>query len=175
MKQIPLVDLGSQYEQLKTEIDARIQAVLDHGRFVMGPEVAELEERLGKFVGGAQAIGCSSGTDALLMALMAHEVGPGDAVFLPAFTFPSTAEVVLLLRAEPIFVDVHRHSFTLDPEDLAEKVKTVEREGRLRPRAVIPVDLFGLPADHRRIGLPRPVTGPPSTDRNRPRPVQHSR
>lgn len=153
MAQIPFVDLRLQYQRLKSEIDARIKAVLDHGRFVMGPEVEELEGRLGEFVGGAHTIGCSSGTDALLMGLMACEIGPGDAVFLPAFTFPATAEVVLLLRAEPVLVDVDRGSFNLDPDDLEQRLEAVEREGRLRPRAVIPVDLFGLPADHQRIAL----------------------
>lgn len=153
MAQIPFVDLRLQYQRLKSEIDGRIRAVLDHGRFVMGPEVEELEGRLGEFVGGAHTIGCSSGTDALLMGLMACEIGPGDAVFLPAFTFPATAEVVLLLRAEPVLVDVDRGSFNLDPDDLEQRLEAVEREGRLRPRAVIPVDLFGLPADHQRIAL----------------------
>ena len=151
MKEIPFVDLGAQYQRLKTEIDARIAAVLDHGRYIMGPEVLELEERLGKFVGGPEAIGCSSGTDALLMALMALDVGPGDAVFLPSFTFPAAAEVVLRLRAEPVFVDVESRSFNIDPDDLAQKIETAKRSGILRPRAVIPADLFGLPADHRRI------------------------
>ena len=153
MAQIPFVDLRLQYQRLKSEIDGRIRAVLDHGRFVMGPEVEELEGRLGEFVGGAHTIGCSSGTDALLMGLMACEIGPGDAVFLPAFTFPATAEVVLLLRAEPVLVDVDRGSFNLDPDDLEQRLEAVERAGRLRPRAVIPVDLFGLPADHQRIAL----------------------
>ena len=150
MSRIPFVDLGSQYRRLKSAIDARIETVLDHGRYVMGPEVDEFERRLGDFV-GAQTIGCSSGTDALLLGLMTHEVGPGDAVFLPAFTFPATAEVVLLLRAEPVFVEVDRRTFNIDPDDLEQRVERVEREGRLRARAVIPVDLFGLPADHLRI------------------------
>ena len=152
MSQIPFVDLKAQYQRLKPAIDARIASVLDHGQYVMGPEVAEFEARLSEFVGGAQVIGCSSGTDALLMGLLAYGVGPGDAVFLPSLTFPATAEVVVLLRAEPVFVDVDRHSFNLDPLDLERRIESVAREGQVRPRAIIPVDLFGLPADHARIG-----------------------
>jgi dTDP-4-amino-4,6-dideoxygalactose transaminase len=151
MSEIPFVDLKAQYQRLKPEIDARIHAVLEHGRFIMGPEVAELEEQLSAFVAGAHTISVSSGTDALLMALMADGVGPGDAVFLPAFTFTATAEVVVLLQAEPVFVDVERDTFNIDPDDLERRVEEVARTGRLRTRAVIPVDLFGLPANHERI------------------------
>jgi len=138
-----------QYARLKPAIDARIQAVLDHGRFIMGPEVAELEAALAAFAGCRHAVATSSGTDALLIALMAHGIGPGDAVFVPAFTFTASAEVILLLGAVPVFVDVDGESFNIDPADLARRLREVKAAGALRPRAVMAVDLFGLPADYR--------------------------
>lgn len=143
---IPFVDLQAQQARLKPALDARIAAVLDHGRYIMGPEVAELEAALAARAGVAHAIGCASGTDALLIALMAAEVGPGDAVFLPAFTFTASAEVVLTAGAVPVFVDVDAASFNIDPSDLERQIESVA--GRLRPRAVIAVDLFGAPADY---------------------------
>ncbi|MDP6977086.1 MAG: DegT/DnrJ/EryC1/StrS aminotransferase family protein [Myxococcota bacterium] len=148
MSNIPFVDLATQYERLKQDIDAGIQRVLEHGRFIMGPEVSELEAALCEFAGCRHAITCASGTDALSMALMAEGIGPGDAVFLPAFTFTASAEVVLLAGAEPVFVDVEPRSFNLDPGHLREQIEATTREGRLRPHAIIAVDLFGLPADH---------------------------
>lgn len=144
--------LKAQYARLKPEIDTRIQVVLDHGRFIMGPEVAELETELARFAGCAAAAGVSSGTDAMLIALMAEGIAAGDAVFLPAFTFPATAEVVVAVGAEPVFVDVDPHTFNIDPDDLKRRIAEVTAEGRLRPRAVIAVDLFGLPADYRTLG-----------------------
>jgi dTDP-4-amino-4,6-dideoxygalactose transaminase len=152
VSQIPFVDLKAQYRRLKPEIDARIRAVLEHGQYILGPEVDELERQLAAFAGTPDAVAVSSGTDALLMALMALGVGEGDAVFLPSFTFPATAEVVVLLGATPVFADVNPDTFNLDPEELREQVEAVTREGRLRPRAIIPVDLFGLPADYPAIG-----------------------
>ena len=146
--EIPFVDLGAQYARLKEDIDARIHAVLDHGRFILGPEVAELEAALARFSGAKHAIGVSSGTDALLVALLAEGVGPGDAVFLPAFTFTATPEVVLLAGATPVFVDVEPETFNIDAADLEAKVQAVEAGGGLRPKAIIAVDLFGLPADY---------------------------
>jgi len=145
---IPFVDLKAQYSRLKGQISARIEGVLNHGRFIMGPEIGELEERLATFVDAKHAIAVSSGTDALIVALMAEEIGAGDAVFVPAFTFTATAEVVLLLGATPVFVDVDPHTFDIDPADLATRIASVAAEGRLRPRAVIAVDLFGQPADY---------------------------
>lgn len=145
---IEFAGLKAQYRHLKPEIDARIAAVLDHGRFILGPEVAELEAALAAFAGAAHAVAVSSGTDALVMALMAEGVGPGDAVFVPAFTFTATAEVALLLGATPVFVDVDARTFNIDPQDLERRLASVVAEGRLRPRAVIAVDLFGLPADY---------------------------
>ena len=145
---LPFVDLKAQYARLKPEIDARVHAVLDHGRFILGPEVAELEAELARFAGSRHAIGVASGTDALLLALMAEEIGPGDAVFLPAFTFTATAEVTCALGAEPVFVDVDPRTFNLDPPDLACKLAGVTAAGRLKPRLVMAVDLFGQPADY---------------------------
>ncbi len=149
---IPFVDLGAQYQRLKPGIEARIAKVLDHGRFILGPEVAELEAALAGRAGCAHAVGVSSGTDALLMALMAEGIGPGDAVFVPAFTFPATAEVVAALGAAPVFTEVEAASCNIDPADLAARVEAVRAEGRLRPRAIIAVDLYGLPADYARLG-----------------------
>ena len=143
---IAFVDLKAQYRTHKDAIDSGINRVLEHGQFIMGPEVAELEAGLAERMGVKHAIGCASGTDALLIALMAAEVGPGDAVFLPAFTFTATAEVVLTAGAVPVFVDVDPVSFNIDAADLDRRVNSVA--GRLRPRIVIAVDLFGAPADY---------------------------
>lgn len=148
---IPFVDLKAQYERLKPVVDARMANVLDHGRFIMGPEVAELEKALAVRSGVQHGIGCGSGTDALLIALMAVGAGPGDAVFLPAFTFTATAEVVLTAGAEPVFVDVDPDSFNIDVEDLERRIAAVS--GRLHPRAVIAVDLYGAPANYDAIHL----------------------
>lgn len=145
---IDFAGLKAQYARLKPEIARRIEAVLDHGQFILGPEVAELESALAKRSGVKHAIGVSSGTDALIMALMAEGIGPGDAVFVPSFTFTASAEVVLLLGAEPVFVDVDGRTFNIDTADLDRRVTEISREGRLRPRAVIAVDLFGQPADY---------------------------
>jgi UDP-2-acetamido-2-deoxy-ribo-hexuluronate aminotransferase len=145
---LPFVDLKSQYARIKADVDRRIHAVLDHGGYVLGPEVGELEARLAAFAGCADAVAVSSGTDALMMALMAEGIGPGDAVFLPAFTFTATAEVVLLLGATPVFVDVDERSFNIDVNHLESVVAKIARSGALKPRAIIPVDLFGLPADY---------------------------
>ncbi len=145
---LDFVDLKTQYARLREPIRARIDAVLEHGKFILGPEVAELESRLAAFAGAKHAIGVSSGSDALMMALMAADIGPGDAVFLPAFTFTATAEVVLLVGARPVFVDIDRASFNIAPESLAAAVETVAAAGEFRPRAAIAVDLYGLPADY---------------------------
>ncbi len=148
MSNIPFVDLATQYQHLKQDIDAGIQRVLDHGRFIMGPEIVELEAALCEFAGCRHAISCASGTNALSMALMAEGIGAGDAVFLPAFTFTASAEVVLVAGAEPVFVEVDARTFNLDPAHLRKQIEATAREGRLKPRAIIAVDLFGLPADH---------------------------
>jgi UDP-2-acetamido-2-deoxy-ribo-hexuluronate aminotransferase len=148
---IEFVDLAAQYRRLKPSIDKRIADVLAHTKFVLGPEVEEFEQKIGEFSGARHAVGVSSGTDALLMALLVQDIGPGDAVFLPSFTFTATAEVVVLAGATPVFVDVDPRSFNLDAESLEAKVSEVVASGSLRARSVIAVDLFGLPADYEAI------------------------
>ncbi|MCP5151342.1 MAG: DegT/DnrJ/EryC1/StrS family aminotransferase [Ectothiorhodospiraceae bacterium] len=142
------IDLKAQYAALEKDIRAAIDGVLAHGQFIMGPEVRELEAAMAEYVGVKHAIGCSSGTDALLLPLMAWGVGPGDAVFTTPFTFIATAEVVSLLGATPVFVDVDPRTFNIDPKALETAIDEVVAAGELRPRCVIPVDLFGLPADY---------------------------
>jgi dTDP-4-amino-4,6-dideoxygalactose transaminase len=121
--------------------------VLDHGKYVMGPEVTELERQLSEYTGAAHTLSCSSGTDALLMVLMAKGIGPGDAVLCPAFTFTATPEVIALLGATPVFVDVEPDSFNLDVSKLSEGLQTAKEAG-LTPKVVVAVDLFGQPADY---------------------------
>lgn len=145
---LPFVDLKAQYARLKPRMDARMRAVLDHGQFILGPEVVELEAELVRFSGAAHAITVSSGTVALTISLMAEGIGPGDAVFVPAFTFAATAGPVLAVGATPVFCDVGPDTFNMGPADLERAVADVLAGGSLRPRAVIPVDLFGLPADY---------------------------
>jgi len=145
---LPFVDLKAQYARLRPSIDARIRKVLEHGQYVLGPEVDELEAALAAFAGARDAIAVASGTEALRMPLMAEGIGAGDAVFLPGFTFPATAEVVVSLGAAPVFVDVEEATYNIDPAALEAAITRIKREGKLRPRAVMPVDLFGLPADY---------------------------
>jgi dTDP-4-amino-4,6-dideoxygalactose transaminase len=144
---IQLFDMKAQQALIRAELDRRIAAVLDSGAFINGPEVRELEQKLAAFAGCAHAVGVSSGTDALQIAMMAEGIGRGDAVFLPAFTYTATAEVPLVLGATPVFVDVDPVTFNLDIADLERRIALVKRQGRLKPRAVIGVDLFGLAAD----------------------------
>jgi UDP-2-acetamido-2-deoxy-ribo-hexuluronate aminotransferase len=151
MSNIQFVDLKAQYAKLKTEIDRQIENVLNHGAFIQGPEVREFERALAKFAGVGFAVGVASGTDALQIALMAEDIGPGDAVFLPAFTFTATAEIILSTGATPVFCDVDGRDFNLDWNHLEEQIKTVRTLGDLKPRAIIAVDLFGLPADYSRL------------------------
>ena len=147
---IAFIDLKAQQRRLGDRIPRAIQRVLDHGQFIMGPEVRELEEKLSEFSGAGHVITCASGTDALLMALMAHGTGPGDAVLVPSFTFVASAEAVALLGATPVFVDVEADSFLLDVTRLDAVLATAIRSG-LNPRGIIPVDLFGQPADYMEI------------------------
>jgi dTDP-4-amino-4,6-dideoxygalactose transaminase len=147
-RSIAFIDLKAQYRRLKPVIDANIRSVLEHGQYINGPEIGRLEEALAKLTGAPYAVGVSSGTDALIMPLLARGVGPGDAVLIPAFTYNATANAVLLVGATPVFVDVKADTFTIDIGQLAHAIARVEREGKLKPRAVIPVDLFGLPADY---------------------------
>jgi UDP-2-acetamido-2-deoxy-ribo-hexuluronate aminotransferase len=153
-KRLNFIDLKSQQEKIRPALNARIEKVLAHGQYVMGPEVAELEARLATYVGVKHAISCSSGTDALLIALLAYQVGPGDAIFTSPFTFIATAEVIQLLGATPIFVDIDPRTFNIDPEALAATVRSWGKDPRtasLRPRGLIPVDLFGQPAAYDRL------------------------
>ncbi len=143
---ISFLDLAAQQRRLGNAIEARIRGVLAHCRFVLGPEVDELEARLAAFAGASHCVGVSSGTDALLIAMMAEGVGAGDAVFLPAFTYTATAEVPLLLGATPVFIDIDPDTFQIDPDHLADRVREIRNAGVLRPRAAIGVDLFGQPA-----------------------------
>jgi dTDP-4-amino-4,6-dideoxygalactose transaminase len=144
---VRFLDLAAQQARIGPAIRARMDAVMAHCQFILGPEVAELEAALAAFCGAAHCVGVSSGTDALQIAMMAEGIGPGDAVFLPAFTYTATAEVPLLLGATPVFVDVDPATFQIDPEHLRARIAEVGRLGRLRPRALIGVDLFGQPAD----------------------------
>ena len=145
------IDLKKQYEVLKEEIDNNIQECLDEGNYIMGNHVKKLEEELAEYVGRKHCISCANGTDALSLVLMAWGVKEGDAVFVPSFTFYSTSEVVSLLNAEPIFVDVDERTFNIDPDKLEKAILQVKEEGKLNPKAIIPVDLFGQCADYDRI------------------------
>jgi dTDP-4-amino-4,6-dideoxygalactose transaminase len=143
------LDLKKQQKRIRKPLEKRINKILDHGAYIMGPEVFELEEKLADYCGVKHAISCSSGTDALLIPLMAWGVGPGDAVFTTPFTYVATAEVISILGATPVFVDVYESTFNIDCDKLEIAIKDVLRAGELTPRAIIPVDLFGLPARYR--------------------------
>jgi dTDP-4-amino-4,6-dideoxygalactose transaminase len=144
---IPFLDLKAQQTRIASELRRRLDGVLAHCQFILGPEVAELEAELARFCGAKHCVAVSSGTDAIQIAFMAEGIGHGDAVFLPAFTYTATAEVPLVLGATPVFVDVDPRTFQIDPRYLEQRIAEVRRAGRLRPRAVIGVDLFGQPAD----------------------------
>lgn len=140
-------DLNKQYEVLKKEMDQAIGEVLQSGQFIMGEPVRRLEEDLAAYVGVRHCVSCANGTDALSLAMAAWGVGQGDAVFVPDFTFFASGEIVSACEATPVFVDVCEDTFTMDPGHLAERIEQVRREGRLHPRAVVAVDLFGQPAN----------------------------
>lgn len=144
-------DLKKQYQQLKPQMDAAIQQVLHDANFISGKQVAQLEEKLAEYVGVKHCITCGNGTDALSLVMMAWDIGEGDAVFVPDFTFFASAEVVSFEGATPVFVDVDERTFNLDPNRLEEAIAVVKQQGKLRPRAVVAVDLFGQPADYERI------------------------
>ena len=145
------IDLQRQYRELEKEINDGIKNVLEHGKYIMGPEVQQLEKELCDYTGSKYCLTCANGTDALQMALMVLGIGPGDAVFVPSFTFMSTAEVVNLVGATPVFADIDLDSFNLDPESFEKAVKETLSKGILKPKAVIPVDLFGQCADYEKI------------------------
>jgi len=142
------IDLNAQRERIRDRLKAAIDRVVDDGRYILGPEVTELEEKLAAYVGTRHVVACANGTDALLLPLHASGIGIGDAVFVPSFTFAATAEVVALTKAEPIFVDVDPKTYNIDLASLEAAIDMVKAEGRLQPKAIIPVDLFGLAADY---------------------------
>ncbi len=142
------IDLGAQYRNLKDKIDKRINAVLSHGKYIMGPEVFEFEQKLADYIGVKHAISCANGTDALQLCMMCLDVKPGDAVFCPTFTFFATAEVIAMAGATPIFVESDNSTFNICPIDLEKRIKGVLEEGVLNLKSIISVDLFGLPANY---------------------------
>jgi dTDP-4-amino-4,6-dideoxygalactose transaminase len=148
---ITFIDLAAQQARIRPQLDAAIARVLAHGAYVMGPEVRDLEQRLAAFCGAKLALSCANGTDALALPLMAWEIGAGDAVFCPSFTFAATPEVIPWTGATPVFVDIHTDTYNLDPESLEAAIEGVKAQGRLRPAAVIAVDLFGQTADYPRL------------------------
>lgn len=155
------IDLHAQQQRIREKIETNIKTVLSHGQYIMGPEIKVLEGKLSAYVGAKHAIGCASGTDALLMALMTLKAGPGDAIFTSPFTFIATVEVISLLGATPIFVDINERTFNIDPTQLDRAVQALLKKdpgiyplprslnlSSLKPKGVIPVDLFGLAADY---------------------------
>lgn len=145
------IDLKAQQARLKDDIDAGIAAVLESGKYILGPQVQEFEAKLADFGEAKHAVGCANGTDAILLPLLAWNVGPGDAVFCPSFTYCATAEVIALAGATPIFIDIDRETYNMDVESLKQAIADVKANGELRPCAVIAVDLFGQSADYNAI------------------------
>jgi dTDP-4-amino-4,6-dideoxygalactose transaminase len=148
---IPFIDLQAQRRRLGEPLAKAIQAAVEGGQWILGPQVRELEEKLAAFAGVKHAVSCANGTDALMIVLRAWNIGPGDAVFVPAFTFAASAEVVALVGASPVFVDVLEDTYNMDPASLEAAIALVKKVGKLTPRAVMPVDLFGQAADYRAI------------------------
>lgn len=147
--QIDFIDLKSQQARIKSEIDKRIADVLAHGRYVLGPEVKELEDRLSAFANVKHTLACASGTDAIVLVLMAWGIGPGDAVICPSFTYCATAEAVALVGATPVLVDINRDNYNLDPQSVKQAIKDIAARSDLTLRAIMAVDLFGQSADYK--------------------------
>jgi len=147
---LDFIDLKTQHQRIAADVERRMASVLAHQGFIQGPEVRELEEALARLTGAGAVISCANGTDALQIALMALGVGPGCAVFVPSFTYTATAEVILLLGAEPVFVDVESRTYNIDLDSAEQAVQATLQEGRLRPTALLTVDLFGQPVDYER-------------------------
>ena len=145
---LPFIDLQAQRKRIESEINSAILSVVESGRYVLGPEVAELEKQLAAWCGAKHSVSCANGTDAIALPLMAWEVGPGDAVFCPSFTFVATAQVVPWTGASPVFVDILPDTYNMDPASLEAAIARVKAEGKLTPKVVIAVDLFGQPADY---------------------------
>ncbi|MGB8365032.1 MAG: DegT/DnrJ/EryC1/StrS family aminotransferase [Rhizomicrobium sp.] len=151
MTSIPFIDLQAQRRRLGASLTRAIEAAVEGGQWIMGPQVRELEEKLAEFAGRKHALACANGTDALMLVLRAWNVGPGDAVFVPAFTFAASAEVVALVGATPVFVDVFEDTYNMNPASLEAAIAMVRHAGKLIPRVVMPVDLFGQAADYTRL------------------------
>jgi UDP-2-acetamido-2-deoxy-ribo-hexuluronate aminotransferase len=145
------IDLATQQKRIRPQIEAGLKKILDHGQYILGPEIGELEERLAAFTGAPYAVSVASGTDALLMPLMVEKIGPGDAVFTSTFTFIATAEVIELLGATTVFVDIDPETFNIDPVKLEAAIRKTLADKKLTPKGIIPVDLFGQPADYKAI------------------------
>jgi dTDP-4-amino-4,6-dideoxygalactose transaminase len=148
---IQFIDLQAQRKRMGEALNKSIMAAVEGGQWVMGPQVKQLEEQLAQFAGVKHALACANGTDALMVVLRAWDVGPGDAVFVPAFTFAASAEVVALVGATPVFVDVFEDTYNIDPASLEAAIAMVKKQGKLKPRVVMPVDLFGQTADYAKI------------------------
>ena len=148
---VPFIDLQAQRRRIASEIERAVMTAVEGGQWVMGPQVRALEEQFATYAGVKHCIACANGTDALMIVLRAWEIGPGDAVFVPAFTFAASAEIVALVGATPVFVDVLEDTYNLDPLSLEAAFAMIKREGKLTPRAIMPVDLFGQPADYNAI------------------------
>jgi dTDP-4-amino-4,6-dideoxygalactose transaminase len=146
---VAFIDLQAQRRRLGEPLNKAIQAAVEGGQWILGPQVVQFEKNIAAWAGVKHAIACANGTDALLLVLRAWGVGPGDAVFVPAFTFAATGEVVALAGASPVFVDVLPDTFNMDPDSLEVAIAQVQRDGVLTPKVVMPVDLFGQPADYR--------------------------
>ena len=144
-------DLGAQYSHLKAEIDAGISKVITANAFILGEEVGELEHKLARYAGTKHCIACANGTDALQLVMMAWGIGPGDAVFTSDFTFFASAGTASIVGATPVLVDIDSDTFNISPDDLERKIQQVIKEGKLNPKVIVPVDLFGLPADYPRL------------------------
>lgn len=142
------IDLAAQRERMGDRLEKAVSKVIGEGRYIFGPEVGEFEEKLAQYAGVKHAVACANGTDALLLPLMAWDIGPGDAVFVPSFTFAATAEVVALTGATPVFVEIAHETYNLSPSHLEEAIQAIQAEGKFNAKAIIPVDLFGLPADY---------------------------
>lgn len=148
---IPFIDLKTQFHNNRDKITAAVTNVLEHGQYIMGPEIQELESSLADYIGVKYAVACSSGTDALLMPLMALNLSAEDAIFTSPFTFFASAEAISLAGATPVFVDIDPDTYNMDPDQLERQIERINREGKLNPRGIMPVDLFGLAADYSRI------------------------
>ncbi len=151
MEKIQFIDLAAQQQRIKPALEEKINAVLNHGQYIMGPEVKDLETKLSAFGNTKHALSCSNGSDAIFLALLALEIGPGDAVFVPSFTFAATAEMVALTGASPVFIDVLDNTFNMDPAHLQTAINETKAKGALTPKAVMAVDLFGQIANYPQI------------------------